>query len=178
MTQSTPHTAAVPPKWRFNSLDGQSVIEVRIAGDADLDLIDQLEVDSFITDRFDRRNLRRMLLARKTLFLLAQVSGEAAGYLALAFRRGSQKARIYSLAVARTSRRQGVAGALLVSSKALAAAQGCQTVGLEVRESNSAAITLYRKFGFRLQGTRQAYYEDGEAALLFEAEAPHSPGEL
>lgn len=164
--------------WRFNSRDGQAVIEVVIARPSDLDAIDNMEIASFVADRFVRRNLRRMLLGRKTLFLLARIGGEVAGYLALAFRSTSLTARIYSLAVAPEHRRAGVAQAMLKAAQALTAQRGGIGVHLEVRESNARAIALYENAGFRLQGTRQAYYEDGEAALLFEAEAPHSPGEL
>jgi RimJ/RimL family protein N-acetyltransferase len=38
---------------------------------------------------------------------------------------------------------------------------------LEVRKSNVAAIKLYEKFGFEVDGERKKYYRDnGEAALL------------
>jgi ribosomal-protein-alanine acetyltransferase len=164
-------------RWRFDCRDAQAVIEVRLAGRGDLDVIDAIEIDSFTADRFDRRNLRRMLIARKTLFLLARIGGEAAGYLALAFRRGSAIARIYSIAVAPEHRGSGVAQAMLSAARDLTARRGGRLIHLEVRESNTKAIGVYQRAGFRLLGSREAYYEDGEAALLFEADAPHSPGE-
>ena len=38
---------------------------------------------------------------------------------------------------------------------------------LEVRESNSKAISLYEKFGFKSLGKRKNYYQDnGEDALI------------
>jgi ribosomal-protein-alanine N-acetyltransferase len=38
---------------------------------------------------------------------------------------------------------------------------------LEVRQSNSIAINLYRKFGFEIDGERKNYYRDnGETAIL------------
>jgi len=41
---------------------------------------------------------------------------------------------------------------------------------LEVRESNLQAITLYKKFGFEIDGIRKKYYRDnGENALLLSA---------
>jgi ribosomal-protein-alanine N-acetyltransferase len=46
--------------------------------------------------------------------------------------------------------------------------KGVTSVFLEVRESNSAAITLYGKLGFISVGKRPAYYsETGEDALVF-----------
>ena len=172
-----PELAEADPRWRFDCRDAQAVIEVRLAGPGDLDAIDDIEIDSFTADRFSRRNLRRMLLARKTRFLLARIGGDPAGYLALAFRRGSAISRIYSIAVAPAHRGAGVARAMLASALDLTARRGCRLVHLEVRKSNTKAITVYENAGFRLRGTREAYYEDGEAALLFEAEAPHRSGE-
>ena len=40
------------------------------------------------------------------------------------------------------------------------------TMSLEVRMSNQAAISLYEKCGFISVGTRARYYADGEDALL------------
>ncbi|WP_417489500.1 GNAT family N-acetyltransferase [Maricaulis sp.] len=178
----TPRTELPRPhddawRWRFDCRDALAVIEVRLAVRDDLDVIDGVEIDSFTADRFARRNLRRMLAARKTLFLLARIGGEPAGYLALAFRRGSAISRIYSIAVAPDHRGVGVAQALLVAATDLTARRGCGKIQLEVRKSNTKAITVYQRAGFHLRGTREAYYEDGEAALLFEAEAPHRSGE-
>lgn len=45
---------------------------------------------------------------------------------------------------------------------------GASFVSLEVRESNLAAITLYRKIGFAVVGKRKRYYENGEDALMME----------
>lgn len=164
-------------RWRYDCRDDQAVIEIRLAGRADLDLIDDIEIDSFTADRFSRRNLRRMLGARKTVFLLARIAGSPAGYLALAFRRGSAISRIYSIAVAPEHRGAGVANSMLNAAIDLTARRGCHQIHLEVRKSNTKAITVYQRAGFRLRGTREAYYEDGEAALLFEADAPHRSGE-
>jgi ribosomal-protein-alanine N-acetyltransferase len=37
---------------------------------------------------------------------------------------------------------------------------------LEVRPSNTAALGLYGKFGFHIEGRRPRYYSDGEDALI------------
>lgn len=50
----------------------------------------------------------------------------------------------------------------------MALAKGVKSVFLEVRESNSAAISLYSRFGFLPVGKRPRYYsETGEDALVF-----------
>jgi len=45
---------------------------------------------------------------------------------------------------------------------------GASFVSLEVRESNLAAITLYRRMEFAAVGRRKKYYENGEDALMME----------
>lgn len=45
---------------------------------------------------------------------------------------------------------------------------GASFVSLEVRESNLAAIGLYRRIGFTEVGKRKGYYENGEDALMME----------
>jgi len=41
---------------------------------------------------------------------------------------------------------------------------GCEAIHLEVRVSNTAAISLYEKHGFIQVGIRKRYYENGEDA--------------
>jgi ribosomal protein S18 acetylase RimI-like enzyme len=42
----------------------------------------------------------------------------------------------------------------------------CQIAYLEVRSSNSAAISLYHRYGFHKLYLRPAYYSDGEDAIV------------
>jgi ribosomal protein S18 acetylase RimI-like enzyme len=132
---------------------------------ADLDTIDAIESACFEADRFARRNLARMLRGGRTQFLLAG----SEGYLALCFRRGSSVARIYSLAVRERARGQGIAAALIEAARRRARTAGCRALRLEVRESNAAARSLYRRAGFRLRKRLEDYYEGGETALQLEA---------
>jgi [ribosomal protein S18]-alanine N-acetyltransferase len=68
-------------------------------------------------------------------------------------------------------RRQGIAQALLAHVLKLGAEEGAIRSFLEVRESNSAAQALYRKFGYEETGRRPRYYKDnGENAILMTLE--------
>lgn len=68
-------------------------------------------------------------------------------------------ADIYSVAAAEEYRRKGVGGKLLEAF--FSALPECvEAVGLEVRESNSAAISLYEKHGFERVGLRKNFYSD------------------
>jgi ribosomal-protein-alanine N-acetyltransferase len=72
---------------------------------------------------------------------------------------------LMNVAVDPPARRRGIATALLEEMIARAGEHASYT--LEVRPSNSQAIALYERFGFRSAGTRRRYYQDtGEDALI------------
>ena len=74
--------------------------------------------------------------------------------------------QIQNLATLPGMRRRGVAGRMLEFVLERSRRSGLESVSLEVRTSNTAAITLYEKFGFVVAGRRAAYYPNGEDALL------------
>lgn len=55
-------------------------------------------------------------------------------------------------------RRQGYAAAVLEKLLDEARVRGLATVSLEVRESNTPAISLYTRFGFAVAGRRNNFY--------------------
>jgi len=84
------------------------------------------------------------------------------------------EAHLSTLAVAPAWRRRGVGEHLLRHAMDLAARQGAGMMTLEVRVSNVAARTLYRKLGFRVVGRRRQYYKDNlEDAILMTREPLH-----
>jgi ribosomal protein S18 acetylase RimI-like enzyme len=93
---------------------------------------------------------------------------EVIGASVIFFRRGSDIARIYSLAVAAESRGLGVGDALLDASEHSAQAHQCKRMRLEVRRDNPQAQRLYARRGYSGIGERAAYYEDGMDALRYE----------
>ena len=66
---------------------------------------------------------------------------------------------IGNVATAPEERRRGVAAALLSALFAEAERRDAAQLGLEVRESNRAARSLYEKTGFLTVGKRKNYYE-------------------
>ena len=78
-----------------------------------------------------------------------------------------EEAHITLLAVHPQYHRQGLGQALLCYLLKRASDNGLERATLEVRASNSAAIALYQKFGFKTAGRRRGYYQDnGEDALV------------
>lgn len=78
-----------------------------------------------------------------------------------------EEAHITILAVDPQYHHQGLGQALLYSLLHTACDRGLERATLEVRASNSVAISLYQKFGFKTAGRRRHYYKDNnEDALI------------
>ncbi len=73
---------------------------------------------------------------------------------------------ILQIAVDQAHLRQGYASKLLNFLVEKAKKQSVCKIELEVRASNQAAIALYQKFDFEVEGVRKQYYQDSEDALL------------
>lgn len=66
--------------------------------------------------------------------------------------------QIDNLAVAENQRQKGIATMLLTEAIKMAKGKGMNSVVLEVRASNSAALQLYNHQGFSVAGRRKNYY--------------------
>ena len=149
-----------------------SAFEIGRGRPGDLDALERLENIAFDGDRLSRRSLRYFIGAQACELLVARARDQAAdrlaGYALVGFRRGSQRARLYSIAVDPAASGRGLGKALMRACENVARARGCDRLGLEVRIDNAGAIALYRREGFAGTGREENYYEDGAAALRFE----------
>lgn len=122
----------------------------------------------FPGDRLRRRHFRYLLTRAQADVWVATDGSTVLGNAVALYRRRARRARLYSLVVTPDARRYGVAGALLRAVENAAAARAVQSVHLEVRCDNGAAIGLYRKLGYVEVGRLPRFYEDGQDALCFE----------
>lgn len=77
------------------------------------------------------------------------------------------EAHITNIAVLPEYRAQGIGGAILEDMIKKCQSQKAISMTLEVRASNLPAQGLYKKYGFREEGIRKAYYEDNrEDAII------------
>ncbi len=77
------------------------------------------------------------------------------------------EAHITALGVRSNHHRSGIGEGLLISLIDLATQLSIKTITLEVRASNKAAQSLYRKYGFQTVGRRSRYYSNNkEDAVL------------
>jgi GNAT superfamily N-acetyltransferase len=77
----------------------------------------------------------------------------------------SRVGRLYSIATHPIAQGRGVGRALLQTCEAEAALRGCRGVSLEVRVSNTPAITFYERHGYRVVEALPGFYEDGANAI-------------
>ncbi|HEU5281285.1 MAG TPA: ribosomal protein S18-alanine N-acetyltransferase [Gammaproteobacteria bacterium] len=101
-------------------------------------------------------------------FVAVNEADEVIGFILATI--GAGESHILNLCVDRGHQRQGHAKALLQRVEAEAKGQGVQIVHLEVRRSNTRAITLYEHQGYQQIGERKDYYpalSGNEDALLF-----------
>ncbi|MFB2770177.1 ribosomal protein S18-alanine N-acetyltransferase [Pelatocladus sp. BLCC-F211] len=77
-----------------------------------------------------------------------------------------EEAHITILAVHPQYQGQGLGQAILYFLLKNAHELGLERVTLEVRVSNTAAISLYQKFGFKTAGQRRRYYTDNDEDAL------------
>ena len=85
-----------------------------------------------------------------------EMNGEIAGYSIMAL--GASEAHILNISIAADYQRQGLGSRLLSHMLELAVEKKTDTVFLEVRPSNKAALALYEKSGFVQIGVRRNYY--------------------
>lgn len=84
--------------------------------------------------------------------------GEVVGYSVMTA--GAGEAHVLNLCIVPERRRHGLARALLSRLMDEARMAGARIMLLEVRPSNTAAITLYESLGFGRIGRRKDYYPD------------------
>jgi len=83
----------------------------------------------------------------------------------------ADEAHIINLAVRKIHRRQGIGELLLIALIDLVAKLKARIITLEVRASNTAAQSLYSKYGFTQVGLRHGYYsDDREDGVLMSTE--------
>jgi len=106
---------------------------------------------------------------RRLAFVAERASAEVIGLAVLSLT--PPEAELETVAIASTAQRTGAGFELLKRAVEQLRALGIAEVVLEVRVSNTAAIGLYRKLGFRETGKRRSYYSDPiEDAILMQAE--------
>ena len=143
-------------------------MEYILLNDTHVEAVAQLEKQCF-SDPWSEMSIAHELESLWSYWLVAVDGDTVAGYI------GSQssidEADIMNVAVHPDYRRQGIAENLINTLIAELKKRGCHALLLEVRTSNTPAITLYEKLGFAQVGCRKNYYRNPkEDALILRKE--------
>lgn len=123
------------------------------------------------SDPWSLAGIGEMIRAANTTTLVVDTSGAVAGYLVA--RAVRDEGEILNLAVVPEHRRRGFGNELLTAGLAWLREAGAHEVYLEVRQSNAAALAMYRARGFRPVGVRTDYYRNPrEDALVLRCLLP------
>ncbi len=146
-----------------------AAVRVRRAELSDLDDLVALEESSFATDRLSRAQYRRHLDSETAQVLVASANHRRfLGTAVVFFRKGTQVARLYSIATKAEARGKGVGSALLEAAEQASRRRRCKALRLEVRTGNDDAIRLYERLGYQRIGEYKRYYGDGADAWRYE----------
>ena len=109
--------------------------------------------------------LEEITTNRLAVYFVAVLQGEVIGYGG--FWGICDEGHITNIAVHPEFRRCRVASKIMDNILSACEEKNIGSLTLEVRKSNTAAQTLYEKYGFKAEGTRKGYYADtGEDALI------------
>ncbi len=108
---------------------------------------------------WNETHFREALGAAYSSWMLRQ-NDNPLGYALLMVAPG--EATLLNISIAMNAQRRGMGTRFLNFLLDQAALQGAESVILEVRPSNTAAIELYRRFGFAEIGLRKGYYRLGQ----------------
>ncbi len=140
-------------------------VRLRRALISDVPALFEVEHTSFDGDQLSARQLRHWVDAPNGILLLAHSGAAVLGFCLVFSRADSPAARLYSIAISKAARGQGLGKKLLRRAEALAREQGSASMRLEVAASNHVAIGLYQKLGYHIFGHKPGYYEDGQDAI-------------
>jgi ribosomal-protein-alanine N-acetyltransferase len=140
----------------------------------DLGAIEEIERSSYPTPW--SRSMFAGELTKPSSICLGAFDGETGallGYLIIS--RYVDAWHVMNVAVALEHRRRGIAASLLDRLFELTGGDGRRGYTLEVRVSNTSAIKLYERAGFRARGIRRGYYTDNrEDALIMWRDPVHA----
>ena len=119
--------------------------------------------------------LRQELERRESRhYVVARIDDKHVGHAGIMVIAG--EGHITTVAVDPVWQRHGVGALLMIDLHKYAINRLLESLTLEVRVSNAAAIALYRRFGYAPAGVRKNYYSDeGEDGLIMWAHDIHLP---
>lgn len=136
-----------------------SLSEIRISkmNEKHIKAVAEIEKECFSVP-WSENALREELTNENAHFYVAELFGETVGYIGMHI--VLDEAYIANVAVSKKYRRRSIGSKLVVHAINTAKKANASFISLEVRESNTAAISLYKQHGFAICGERKNFYDE------------------
>ncbi|MBQ8322155.1 MAG: ribosomal protein S18-alanine N-acetyltransferase [Clostridia bacterium] len=132
-------------------------MEIRRAVADDASAICEME-ERYFSDSWDKKDVFSYICSEGGMCFVALENGRVIAYVI--GRMIAPEGEIYRVAVDEKYRQRGIGYRLLSFMLKTERGRGLETVFLEVRRNNAAAIALYRAHGFKDAGIRKNYYQN------------------
>ncbi len=119
------------------------------------------------------RQYRYLLKSGNAKIIVAVVDSRIAGALVLLFRKNSDAARIYSIAVHPDHQGGTLGKAMFDQAEDVAGKCGCKRMLIEIRSDNHRHLKRYQARGYQLVATLEDYYPDHQSGLKLEKWLEH-----
>lgn len=120
-----------------------------------IEQVADIEKECFVHP-WSQASLQEELKKTGSFFYVATISGKTVGYIGM--NTVLDEGYITNVAVLKEYRRKGIAKGLLYKIVDAAIQNNLSFITLEVRRSNTCAISLYSSYGFENVGERKNYY--------------------
>lgn len=133
-----------------------------------LDRLHEIEMECFAQEAFTRKQIAQLLTDYNSVGLVAREDDRISGFIMamIYVDRHALSGHILTIDVSPAHRRKGIGQMLLQEIEKIFKIKGVKTSHLEVREDNVAAISLYRKLGYRKIGRLKNYYGNAHGIYL------------
>lgn len=131
-------------------------MEVRLMKESDLEQVAEIEKASF-SKPWSYRAFKKALDMSNYIYVVGVANREVLGYGGVYC--VLNEANITNVAVKDKIRNRGIGYGILVGLIEEVKKAGMDSITLEVRESNNAAIHLYEQLGFESVGIRKDFYD-------------------
>ena len=143
---------------------GQQQLVIRRAEPRDVHDIMAIDRHAYPTPWSRKMTIDQVTGSNRTHLVLER-SHRPLGHAGVLFM--ADEAHVSTIALAAEAQGQGFGHALMLALIRASQGAGCRALTLEVRSTNTDALTLYRRFGLAPAGIRRGYYGDnGEDALV------------
>lgn len=131
----------------------------------------EIEIECFQKEAFTKQQIAYLLTDCNSVGLIAKSNGEIAGFVIGKIYQDekSSTGHILTIDVSPKYRRKGIGLKLLQELERILKERGVKACFLEAREDNIAALSLYRKHGYKEAGKLKNYYGNTNGVYLKKA---------